>query len=138
MAGVSLEERADAGTPPVGDQNAARVFFDRATLNSAIGGSAVIVGEGFRPGETVTISGCAVGSLGSAGPDGQAELFLPILRARESHRVSSQVGPAAGGTGNYPSAPGRNKPSGPYLPPAFVTSAPLDKVPIAGVKAAAK
>src|SRR6266404_9379179 len=34
MAGVSLEERADAGTPPVGDQNAARVFFDRATLDS--------------------------------------------------------------------------------------------------------
>ena len=35
MGGVSLEERADAGTPPVGDQNNARVFFDRGTLNSA-------------------------------------------------------------------------------------------------------
>src|SRR5437773_386305 len=57
-AGVSLEERADAGTPPVGDQNAAWVFFDRATLNSGTGGDAVVVGKGFEPGETVTFSGC--------------------------------------------------------------------------------
>ena len=48
MAGVSLEERADAGTPPVGDQNAARMFLDRATLNSGTGGSVALVGEGFR------------------------------------------------------------------------------------------
>src|SRR4029077_20633749 len=63
MAGVSLEERADAGTPPVGDHNAARVFFDRATLDSGAGGSVAIVGEGFQAGETVTISSCAAGSL---------------------------------------------------------------------------
>src|SRR5438094_4678942 len=57
-AGVSLEERADAGTPPVGDQNAAWVFFDHATLNSGTGGDAVVVGKGFEPDETVTFSGC--------------------------------------------------------------------------------
>ena len=75
MAGVSLEERADAGTPPVGDQNAARVFWDRATLNSATGGTVAIVGEGFQAGETVTISGCAAGSL-PATADGAFAAFL--------------------------------------------------------------
>src|SRR6266516_5234022 len=75
MAGASLEERADAGTPPVGDQNAARVFWDRATLNSATGGTVVIVGEGFTPGETVTISSCAAGGL-TANADGGAAAFL--------------------------------------------------------------
>ena len=75
MAGVSLEERADAGTPPVGDQNAARVFWDRATLNSGTGGVVTIVGEGFVPGETVTISGCAAGSL-PANADGAFAAFI--------------------------------------------------------------
>ncbi len=75
MAGVSLEERADAGTPPVGDQNAARVFFDRATLDSAAGGIVAIVGEGFQAGETVTISSCAAGSL-PATADGAFDAFL--------------------------------------------------------------
>ena len=75
MAGVSLEERADAGTPPVGDQNAARVFFDRATLDSAVGGTVSLVGEGFQAGETVTISSCAAGSL-PATADGAFDAFL--------------------------------------------------------------
>src|SRR5204863_1162668 len=75
MAGVSLEERADAGTPPVGDQNAARAFWDRATLNSGTGGTFALVGEGFEPGETVTISGCAAGSI-PANADGAATAFL--------------------------------------------------------------
>ena len=75
MAGVSLEERADAGTPPVGDQNAARVFWDRATLNSGTGGTVALVGEGFEPGETVTISSCAAGSL-PANADGAFAAFL--------------------------------------------------------------
>src|SRR5438874_1759088 len=75
MAGVSLEERADAGTPPVGDQNAARVFFDRATLDSAVGGTVSLVGEGFQAGETVTISSCAAGSL-PATADGAFNAFL--------------------------------------------------------------
>src|SRR5437762_2654307 len=75
MAGVSLEERADAGTPPVGDQNAARVFFDRATLDSAVGGTVSLVGEGFQAGESVTISSCAAGSL-PATADGAFNAFL--------------------------------------------------------------
>ena len=75
MAGVSLEERADAGTPPVGDQNAARVFFDRATLDSAVGGIVSLVGQGFQAGETVTISSCAAGSL-PATADGTFDAFL--------------------------------------------------------------
>src|SRR5213076_2308435 len=75
MAGVSLEERADAGTPPVGDQNATRVFFDRATLDSAVGGTVLLVGEGFQAGETVTISSCAAGSL-PATADGAFNAFL--------------------------------------------------------------
>ena len=75
MAGVSLEERADAGNPPVGDQNAARMFLDRATLNSASGGTVALDGEGFEPGETVTISGCAAGSL-SANAEGAFPAFI--------------------------------------------------------------
>src|SRR5262249_1573355 len=75
MGGVSLEERADAGSPPVGDQNAARVFWDRDTLNSTTGGTAAIVGEGFEPGETVTISGCAAGSV-PASAEGAFNAFL--------------------------------------------------------------
>ena len=59
MAGTSVEERSDAGTPPVGDQNAARAFPDRATVNSATGGVFALVGEGFQAGETVTVSGCS-------------------------------------------------------------------------------
>ncbi|MGH7984034.1 MAG: hypothetical protein ACREFF_12925, partial [Candidatus Udaeobacter sp.] len=75
MAGVSLEERADAGTPPLGDQNATHVFFDRATLDSADGGTVSLVGEGFQAGETVTISSCAAGSL-PATADGIFNAFL--------------------------------------------------------------
>ena len=94
MAGVSLEERADAGTPPVGDQNAARVFFDRATLNSAIGGIVAMVGEGFEPGETVTISGCVDASVAGQRRRRCRSLSLPTLRPLESRSVSSQAGPA--------------------------------------------
>jgi hypothetical protein len=75
MAGVSLEERADAGTPPLGDQNATHVFFDRATLDSADGGTVSLVGQGFQAGETVTISSCAAGSL-PATADGIFNAFL--------------------------------------------------------------
>src|SRR5207253_10270301 len=75
MAGVSLEERADAGTPPVGDQNAARIFWDRATLNSGTGGVVALVGEGFEPGETVTISGCVAESL-TANAEGATAAFV--------------------------------------------------------------
>jgi len=75
MAGVSLEERADAGTPPAGDQNAARVFYDRATLNSATGGTVALVGEGFQAGETVNLTGCVVGSV-VASANGAAAAFI--------------------------------------------------------------
>ncbi len=62
MSGSSVEERADAGTPPSGDMNLARVFVDRPVYSSTLGASIGFVGEGFQPGETVTISGCASGS----------------------------------------------------------------------------
>ena len=78
MAGVSLEERADAGAPPVGDQNAARVFFDHATIDSAVGGTVSLVGEGFQAGESVTISSCATGSL-PAKADGGFKAFLAYI-----------------------------------------------------------
>ena len=61
MSATSVEERSDAGTPPVGDQNAARAFVDRASLDSALGGTFALIGEGFQAGETVTISVCAAG-----------------------------------------------------------------------------
>jgi N-acetylneuraminic acid mutarotase len=63
MSGASVEERADAGTPPQGDQNPARAFVDRPIVASSTGGSMGIVGEGFQAGETVTIAGCASGTL---------------------------------------------------------------------------
>src|SRR6266404_3477230 len=135
MAGVSLEERADAGTPPVGDQNAARVFFDRATLDSGTGGVAVIVGEGFEPGETVTISGCAAGSLGPAGPEGQAGAFLTysagagvsqcVLTGGTSGRVAR---------GTVLLDPDVTNLRGLISLPAFVTRAPGDTVPILATK----
>jgi len=62
FAGVSMEERADAGTPPVGDQNTTRAFIDRAIFNSAVGGNLGLVGEGFQAGETVVVSGCLTGA----------------------------------------------------------------------------
>ena len=61
--------------PPVGDQNAARVFFDRATLNSASGGTVALVGEGFQAGETVNVTSCATGSV-VASANGSASAFL--------------------------------------------------------------
>ncbi|HEX7518529.1 MAG TPA: hypothetical protein VF345_14715, partial [Chthoniobacterales bacterium] len=63
FVGQTVEERADAGTPPVGDQNVARAFVDRAVINSAVGGIVTLVGEGFQAGETVTVSGCASGTV---------------------------------------------------------------------------
>src|SRR5438094_1493619 len=135
MGGVSLEERADAGTPPVGDQNNARVFFDRATLNSATGGVAVIVGEGFEPGEPVTISGCALGSLGLAGAEGQAGAFL-------SYPGFAGISPCllTGGTtgrvarGTVLLNPDVRNLRGLISLPAFVTRAPVDVIPIAASK----
>ena len=91
MAGVSLEERADAGTPPVGDQNAARVFFDRATLNSGIGGNVAIVGEGFVPGETVTISSCAARKPPRRAPKALSQPLSLTPQALESPNVFSPV-----------------------------------------------
>ncbi len=135
MAGVTLEERADAGAPPVGDQNAARVFFDRGTLNSATGGVAVIVGEGFEPGETVTISGCALGSLGPAGPEGQAGAFL----AYPSFAGISPCILTGGTTGRVARGtvllnPDVRNLRGLISLPAFITRAPVDLIPIAASK----
>ena len=72
LNGQSIEERADAGTPPQGDQNLSRAYFDRAVLPST-GATLGWVGEGFQPGETVNISGC---STGSATADSHGAVFL--------------------------------------------------------------
>jgi hypothetical protein len=63
MAGQSIEERSDAGTPPTGDQNTARAFVDRALVNSVIATAYTLVGEGFQPGENVNVTGSATTTL---------------------------------------------------------------------------
>ena len=45
MAGQTVEERSDAGTPPAGDQNNARAFVDRAVINSTVGTIFSLIGE---------------------------------------------------------------------------------------------
>ncbi|PYS88073.1 MAG: hypothetical protein DMF64_21375 [Acidobacteria bacterium] len=75
MAGMTVEERSDAGTPPVGDQNTARAFLDRAVLDSAVGGIISLVGEGFQPGEQVILSGAANTVL-IANANGGAAAFI--------------------------------------------------------------
>ena len=134
MAGVSLEERADAGTPPVGDQNAARVFFDRATLNSGTGGSVALVGEGFEPGETVTVSGCVDEGL-TANADGATAAFVTfpatagvaqcVLTGGTSGRVAR---------GNVLLHPNVTNLRGLISAPAFVTGASGNTVPIVATK----
>ena len=54
--GQSIEERADAGISPTGDQNTVRAFVDRPL--SAGGQFAGIIAEGFLPGETVDHPNC--------------------------------------------------------------------------------
>jgi len=73
-SGASVEERADAGTPPQGDSNLARVLVDRPII-PATGGVIGIVGEGFQAGETVNITGCATGSV-PATANGAVGVFL--------------------------------------------------------------
>ena len=75
FSGVTVEERNDAGAPPVGDQNPARAFIDRPILEAGLGGTIAVVGEGFRPGETVNMTGSAVTS-GTADANGAATFFL--------------------------------------------------------------
>ncbi len=62
MAGVSIEERSDAGVLPGADQTVSRAFVNRAAFNNSFGGSAAFVGEGFIPGENVSNS-CSGGSV---------------------------------------------------------------------------
>jgi hypothetical protein len=66
LNGQSIEERADAGIPPQGDQNVSRAYFDRAVFPST-GAILGWVGEGFQPGETINISGCFTGSATADG-----------------------------------------------------------------------
>ena len=72
LNGQSIEERADAGMPPQGDQNLSRAYFDRAVFPST-GATLGWVGEGFQPGETVNVSGC---STGSATADSNGAVFF--------------------------------------------------------------
>ena len=69
MAGQSVEERSDAGTPPVGDQNVARAFVDRAVINSTTVTTFIVSGEGFQAGETINFTGAVTGS-GTADANG--------------------------------------------------------------------
>lgn len=63
LVGQTVEERSDAGTPPLGDQNIARALTEHSVIDSATGGPVAVVGEGFQVGEAVAISGCASGTL---------------------------------------------------------------------------
>jgi len=74
LNGQSIEERADAGTPPQGDQNVSRAYFDRAVFPST-GATLGWVGEGFQPGETINISSCSTGSA-TADSNGAVSLFV--------------------------------------------------------------
>src|SRR5207247_5115059 len=62
LSGMSAEERVDAGPAPAGDMNATRGYIDRAVIPSTGGGIIAFTGEGFQPGETVNLSGCASAS----------------------------------------------------------------------------
>lgn len=75
LAGQSIEERADAGTPPEGDRNVSRAYFDRPIVPSIDGVTPVIIGEGFEPGEVVKFGGCG-DSWSRAYPDGTVSWFL--------------------------------------------------------------
>ena len=76
-AGQSVEYRADAGTAPQSDLNLSRAFLDRPILPSGSGGTVAFVGEGFTPGESVTVSGCASGTL-TATANGATSAFLTV------------------------------------------------------------
>ncbi|HEV8268697.1 MAG TPA: hypothetical protein VGR00_10700, partial [Thermoanaerobaculia bacterium] len=74
LVGQSIEVRADAGTPPIGDQNPARAFFDRSVLSTS-GGAVSFLGEGFQPMENVDATGCTTATL-PADVDGATRAFL--------------------------------------------------------------
>jgi hypothetical protein len=108
-AGQSIEERADAGVPPYGDQNIARAFIDRPVVAST-GGTISLVGEGFSPGETVSVSGC--GSLSAAADANGAVRFFNgisgsgifgcVLSGGTTGRVGRASGIAASNATNAP------------------------------------
>ena len=75
MNGTSIEERTDAGGPQVGDLNKSWAFVDRAVINSTTGGVFALVGEGFKIGETVNLTGCATAAL-TADANGAASSFI--------------------------------------------------------------
>ncbi len=77
LNGQTEEERADAGTPPAGDNNLARVLVDRPITASSTGGAMSVVGEGFQAGETVNISSCATAAF-AANANGAVPFFLSV------------------------------------------------------------
>ncbi|HEY7062881.1 MAG TPA: beta-propeller fold lactonase family protein [Chloroflexota bacterium] len=78
FAGQSIEERADAGTPPVGDQNSTRAFIDRAIFDSTVTTNVLgLVGEGFQAGESVAVSGC-ISASHPADANGSVQAFLVL------------------------------------------------------------
>jgi len=74
LAGTSLEYQADADAG-LGGPNSPRAYFDRPVVPSGSGGTIALAGEGFLPGETVTLSGCGAGSS-SADATGAVGFFL--------------------------------------------------------------
>jgi hypothetical protein len=108
--GQSIEERADAGVPPIGDQNVSRSFTDRPAVAST-GGTVAMVGEGFSPGETVTVSGCGSLSL-TADTNGAVRFFAGIsgsgtVLCALTGGTTGRVGRASGiGATNVTNAPG--------------------------------
>ena len=72
MAGVSLENRSDAGD---GDMNVTRGFVDRPYVPSGTGGVMALDAEGFFPNETLVLSGCGSDSA-PADANGALGAFL--------------------------------------------------------------
>ncbi|MFL5733961.1 MAG: S-layer homology domain-containing protein [Chloroflexia bacterium] len=91
-AGLSMELRADSGTPPLGDQNLTLGMVDRAVVGS--GGTTVAVsGEGFVPGELVHLSGCSTGAV-NASSDGAVGWLLDTPSSGDGFSNCVMTGPS--------------------------------------------
>jgi hypothetical protein len=78
MAGQSIEVRPDAlqSAEPAADLNVSRGFVDRAVLTSTVASAFWFSGEGFQPGESVALSGCATSA---ATADSNGSVRAPLI-----------------------------------------------------------
>ena len=78
MAGQSIEVRPDAvqSAGPAADLNVSRGFVDRAVLTSTVASAFWFSGEGFQPGESVALSGCATDAFTA---DSNGSVHAPLV-----------------------------------------------------------